>query len=305
MNTLNIALVAVAAAAVCAAAVTLLLERRRERRTMETLSGMLDAAMDGSFSESVFDESLLSAVETKLACYLASSEVSARNLNAEKEKIKELISDISHQTKTPISNILLYAQLLGEQTLPDESAACVRALNAQAEKLSFLIDSLVKTSRLETGMLALAPKPGSVRPMLQRAISQVLPKAEKKALSISLAETEAAAVFDLKWTAEAICNLLDNAVKYTPAGGQITVSATDYELFCRIDVSDTGISIAEAEQAKIFTRFYRSPAVSETEGVGIGLYLTRQIVTGQGGYVKVSSAPGAGAVFSVFLPRKS
>jgi signal transduction histidine kinase len=122
---------------------------------------------------------------------------------------------------------------------------------------------------------------------------------------LSLTEPDSTAVFDPKWTAEAVYNLLDNAVKYTPAGGKISVRAAAYELFCRIDVTDTGIGIAEAEQAKIFTRFYRSPAVAETEGVGIGLFLTRQIVTGQGGYVKVSSAPGKGATFSVFLPRKA
>lgn len=304
MNTLDYLLLAAAAAAVCAAVVILLLERRRERRTMEALDRMLDAAIDGSFIESAFDESLRSAVETKLARYLSASEVSSRNLNAEKEKIKELISDISHQTKTPIANILLYAQLLGEQALPEESASCVRALNAQAEKLSFLIGALVKTSRLETGILTLSPSPGGVGPMLQMAVSQAEPRAREKGVALSLAETDASAVFDPKWTAEAIYNLLDNAIKYTPSGGQVSVRAAAYELFCRIDVTDTGIGIAEAEQAKIFTRFYRSPAVAETEGVGIGLFLTRQIVTGQGGYVKVSSAPGKGAAFSVFLPRK-
>ncbi|HQQ90171.1 MAG TPA: HAMP domain-containing sensor histidine kinase [Oscillospiraceae bacterium] len=305
MNTLDYILLAAAAVSICAAVSAFFLERRRERRTMEALNRMLDAAIDGSFTETAFDESLRSAVETKLAHYLSASEVSSHNLNAEKEKIKELISDISHQTKTPISNILLYAQLLGEQALPEESASCVRALNAQAEKLSFLIGALVKTSRLETGILILSPKPGGVGPMLQKAVSQAEPKARKKGVMLSLAETDSTAVFDPKWTAEAVYNLLDNAVKYTPAGGKISVRAAAYELFCRIDVTDTGIGVAEAEQAKIFTRFYRSPAVAETEGVGIGLFLTRQIVTGQGGYVKVSSVPGKGATFSVFLPRKA
>lgn len=305
MNTLDIILLSVTAAAICAAAVTVLLERRRERRTMEALNKMLDAAMGGSFSESAFNESLRSAVETKLAHYLAASEVSSRNLNEEKEKIKELISDISHQTKTPVSNILLYAQLLGEQLLPEESASCVRALNAQAEKLSFLIGALVKTSRLETGVFTLSPKAGSVGPMLEKAVSQAAPKAREKGVALSLAASDVMAVFDPKWTAEAIDNLLDNAVKYTPSGGRITVRAAAYELFSRIDVSDTGIGIAEAEQAKIFARFYRSPSVSETEGLGIGLFLVRQIITRQGGYIKVSSTPGKGATFSVFLPHKA
>ena len=102
-----------------------------------------------------------------------------------------------------------------------------------------------------------------------------------------------------------MCNLLDNAVKYTPAGGSITLEAIAYELFCRIDVTDTGPGIPEAEQARVFQRFYRSAAAYEAEGVGIGLYLSRQIVQGQGGYLKVFSRPGYGAKFSMYLPRET
>ena len=116
-------------------------------------------------------------------------------------------------------------------------------------------------------------------------------------------QAEGTAVFDPKWTEEALCNLLDNAVKYTPAGGAVTVEVKNYELFSAIRVSDTGPGIPEGEQAKIFGRFYRAPGAYQTEGVGIGLYLTRQIAEKQGGYVKVESAPGKGSVFSLFLPR--
>lgn len=265
---------------------------------------MLTSAIDGSFSETAFDESLLSAVETKLAHYLSASAVSARNLQEEKDKIKELIADISHQTKTPIANILLYAQLLSEQELPEGSKPCVTALNAQAEKLSFLIGALVKTSRLEAGIFQLHPSSSGVQPMLHTVLTQIAHKAEEKGISVACAETDAAACMDVKWTGEAIYNILDNAVKYTPSGGSICISTATYPLFCRIDITDTGIGIAEEEQAKVFGRFYRSPSVSQEEGVGIGLYLARQIISGQGGYCKVSSKPGEGACFSVFLPAR-
>lgn len=277
--------------------------RWREKRTLRTLDRMLDAAIRGDFSEETFDESLLSAVETKLAHYLAASAVSARNLQEEKDKIKTLIGDISHQTKTPVANVLLYAQLLGERDLSPESKAMAEALEGQAEKLQVLIEALVKTSRLETGILALHPEGHPLWPMLQQAAEQVRPKAEGKGITLSLEPTSAAARFDPKWTGEAVYNLLDNAVKYTPSGGRITVQVTPYELFCRIDVTDTGMGIPEEEQAKIFGRFYRGHAVYETEGVGIGLYLVRQIAAGQGGYVKVASQPGRGSTFSLFLPR--
>lgn len=294
----------IALAAILLCIVIVLLERRKTKRVMKKLHQMLDLAIGGSFEESTFDESLLSAVESRFNRYLTACAVSARNVTAEKEKIKALLSDISHQTKTPIANILLYAQLLEEQSLPEESMTCATALRGQAEKLSFLISSLVKLSRLETGVFTLHPAPNAIAPMLEEAAKQFMPEAAQKEILLVTKPTEAHAVFDCKWTMEALCNLLDNAVKYTPAGGKIQLSAEEYDLFCRIDVVDTGIGIAEAEQAKVFSRFYRSPSVSEQDGVGIGLYLTRQIIAGQGGYMKVASTPGSGSVFSMFLPRQ-
>lgn len=306
-------------------------QRSHERRTMETLHRMLDAAIDGSFAQHTFDESLLSSVESKLNTYLTASEVSARNLAEEKDKIKQLIADISHQTKTPIANILLYAQLLAEQSLPDESAGCVRSLDAQAQKLSFLIAALVKLSRLEAGILVLRPTLCALAPVMEAAVAQCAPSAAAKGVALQLEPTAELAVCDAKWTQEALFNLLDNAVKYTPRGGSVSIRVQAYNLFCRIAVTDTGIGIAPEEHPKIFARFYRgmntvggggysggndtasggnaesggntATHATAPEGVGIGLYLTRQILAEQGGYVKVASAPGHGAVFSAFLPR--
>ena len=294
---------------VCAAVVALasfgamLWYRHLTKRTLKRLDQMLDAAIRGAFSEEDFDESMLSAVETKLGRYLAASTVSARNLQEEKDKIKTLISDISHQTKTPVSNILLYTQLLAEQKLPKESRSCVFALEGQAEKLQVLIEALVKTSRLETGVIALRPVPGQLRPILQSAVSQLAPKAAAKGVRVVLEPGGADAVFDPKWTEEAVFNLLDNAVKYTPAGGQVTISTEVYPLFSRINVRDTGPGIPEEEQPKVFQRFYRGAEHPTEEGVGIGLYLVRQIAEGQGGYVKAFSPKGGGAMFSLYLPR--
>ena len=274
--------------------------RRRTRRILENLSRMLDIAMQGDFTEDSFDESMLSALESKLAHYLAASTVSARNVQAEKDKLKALIGDISHQTKTPIANILLYTQLLMEEP---GNRACLDALDGQTKKLQSLIDALVKTSRLESGVIALHPMPGKLLPMLESAVSQLAPKAATKKIQISLEATAADAVFDPKWTEEAIYNLLDNAVKYTSAGGAVRVTVKAYQMFSAIHVSDTGPGIAEEEQPRVFRRFYRGAEHAEEEGVGIGLYLVRQIAEGQGGYVKVSSQMGVGSTFSLYLPR--
>ena len=275
--------------------------RRRTRRILHNLNRMVDIAMQGDFTEASFDKTMLSALESKLAHYLAASTVSARNVAAEKDKLKALIGDISHQTKTPIANILLYTQLLSEQP---ENPACLEALEGQTKKLQSLIDALVKTSRLEAGVIALHPVPGKLLPVLESAVSQLAPHAEAKAISITLAPTEADAVFDPKWTEEAVYNLLDNAVKYTSAGGEVHITATRYQLFSAIHVSDTGPGIAEEEQPKVFQRFCRGETHAQEEGVGIGLYLVRQIAEGQGGYVKVRSQIGEGSTFSLYLPRK-
>lgn len=288
-----------AAIVLCAAAVWC--ERRKTRRTLEKLNEMLTDAMQGDFTEDSFDETLLSAMESKLAHYLAASTVSARNVSTEKEKLKTLIGDISHQTKTPIANILLYAQLLREQP---GNTVCLDALDAQTKKLQSLIEALVKTSRLESGVIALRPEPGALQDVLSSAVSQLEPKAGEKNISITFLPTDAEAVFDAKWTEEAVFNLLDNAVKYTPAGGAVRVSASAYQMFSAIHVADNGPGIPEDEQPKVFQRFYQGLSNPAEEGVGIGLYLVRQIAEGQGGYVKVSSKPGEGSTFSLYLPRE-
>lgn len=300
----NQALPGLALAAIMICVITMLWNHYKLKKTMNTLGQMLEHAIAGTFTEHTFDESLLSALEGRLNKYLTASMLSARNLSAEKEKIKELLADISHQTKTPLSNILLYAQLLEEQNLPEESEACVAALHGQAEKLNFLIAALVKLSRLETGIFTLHAASNAIAPMLRDAGEQFMSAAAQKGIELTLDTTDAYAVYDYKWTVEALCNLIDNAIKYTPSGGSIHICVKEYDLFCRIDVTDTGIGIAEEEHAKIFTRFYRSRSVSDQEGVGIGLYLTRQILTGQGGYMKVSSTVGHGSTFSMFLPRE-
>lgn len=293
----------IAGAALVLALVVVAYDRWWTACTIRRLDEMLTTAMNGSFSEQNFDESRLSALESRLARYLSASALSERNVREQKDQISALISDISHQTKTPVANLQLYAQLLSEQPLTPQGKDCAAAISAQADKLQTLIEALVKTSRLETGILALHPQPNEIAPVVERAAAQYLPKALEKDIVLTLGAHSGSAAFDPKWTEEAMCNLLDNALKYTPTGGTVTVETKNYELFSAIRVSDTGPGIPEAEQAKIFGRFYRAPGAYQAEGVGIGLYLTRQIAEKQGGYVKVESAPGEGSIFSLFLPR--
>ncbi len=134
------------------------------------------------------------------------------------------------------------------------------------------------------------------------ALSGIVYKAEKKDIAVTVhCPEDLRLLHDSKWTAEALFNLLDNGVKYTSLGGKIAVSVTPWEMYVEIRVSDTGRGIPESSHAAIFRRFYREE-VHEQPGVGIGLYLAREIVMRQGGYIKVASAPGQGSAFCVMLP---
>ena len=293
----------VAGLALAAALVIVVIDRWRTVCTVKRLDRMLEAAIKGRFTEETFDESRLSALESRMARYLTASALSARKVQEQKDQISTLISDISHQTKTPVANLQLYAQLLAEQPLTPQGTECALTISAQADKLQTLIEVLVKTSRLENGILAVHPEPSDLSTVMERAAAQYLPKAREKGVRLTALPAAGTAVFDPKWTEEALCNLLDNAVKYTPSGGTVTVAVKHYEMFSALQVTDTGLGIPEGEQAKIFGRFYRSAGNYQQEGVGIGLYLTRQIAEKQGGYVKVESVPGQGSTFSLFLPR--
>ena len=282
--------------------------RHRQKQVMDGLSDMLEAAINGTFSETTFDESRQSSLENRLAQYLAASELSVRSIDGEREKIKELIADISHQTRTPLSNILLYTELLEEEPLGEAAQDSVKKLRQQSEKLQFLLDALVKLSRLETGVFVLHPKRQPLTELVIDCMESYREKAAAKGLSIAFAGTKKAeedapvyAYFDKKWSMEAMGNILDNAIKYTNTGG-ITIKLCSYELFACVEVTDTGIGIGEEEHAAVFRRFYRGNAVAEKSGVGIGLYLARSIMQQQDGYIRLSSTPGEGSTFGLYFP---
>lgn len=274
-----------------------------DKKLLERLDKMLDDGINGNFSETDYDESQISKLETKWLRYLTLSKLSQQKAEQEREKLKELVSDISHQTKTPLSNILLYSHLLQEQSLDEQSRQLVGEIQQQTEKLEFLIQSLVKTSRLETGTFQFLPSENEIDSLIQSTIEQISPNAEKKQISVIYTSESSIAVFDRKWTQEALFNILDNAVKYSPENSKIQITVKSFELFVSIEVSDSGIGISEEELPRIFRRFYRGQNVREQSGVGIGLYLSRQIIEEQGGYIQVESKIRKGSVFKIFLPR--
>ena len=211
-------------------------------------------------------------------------------ISEEKDKLKELVSDISHQTKTSIAK---------------KNQEYMRKMNGQIDKLDFLLQSMVKMSRLETGTIKIQKQNVLLADTLAMAISNVVIKADKKNIKIDVQYDEQLMLkHDKKWTAEAIFNILDNAVKYTEVGGNIHVVVCRQELFTKISIEDTGKGIAPERQATIFTRFYREPEVHDKEGIGIGLYLAREIITLQNGYIEVQSQIGQGSKFIIYLPNR-
>lgn len=274
-----------------------------DKKLIERLDKMLEDGINGTFEESDYDETTLSKLESKWLRYLTASKLSYRKTEQEREKLKELVSDISHQTRTPLSNILLYTQLLQEQELDEASRQLVTEISRQSEKLDFLIRALVKTSRLETGTFQLRPGKNKVDDVIASAVEQVSPKALKKNIRIIYQPVDVSAVFDRKWTAEALFNIIDNAVKYSRDDTQISIDVSSFEMFACISVKDNGIGIIEDDINRVFERFYRSENVKDRDGVGIGLYLSRQIIEGHGGYITAEKCNEGGSVFKVFLPK--
>ena len=225
-------------------------------------------------------------------------------LAQEKEQIKTLISDISHQIKTPIAAANTFAELLSDGELSaEERTEYITTLQMSLGKLTFLTNSLIKMSRLESDIISLKPEKNSLNEIVLQAVKTVYAKAKEKGILITFeCDQTFEAVLDFNWTAEAISNVIDNAVKYTPQGGFVRLQITEYPSFLRLDISDSGVGIPEEEQAKIFGRFYRGKQSVGTDGVGIGLYLTREIINKQNGYMKVSSDEN-GSTFSMFLRK--
>lgn len=273
-------------------------------RTLRCLSDMLESAIDGTFDETRYDESELSRLESRWKQYFYQSKLSVEQTEKEREELKSLVSDISHQTKTPLSNIRLYSGLLMEQAGSEAEKEMAAQIEAQAEKLEFLIRALVKMSRLQTQVIEVVPCRQQIAPMTDAAMETVRERAEKKHIRITYeVPSEICALFDRKWTEEALVNVMENAVKYSPPGSTVDIRVKEYEFYVCIRVSDQGMGISEEEKAQIFTRFYRSPRVQQEEGVGIGLYLAREILKRENGYIKLESKEGEGSCFMLYLRK--
>ena len=256
-----------------------------------TLDDMMDSAARPEMDYEA--ETLLARISHRLERLYNIMQKDRNTVAKEKADLQSLLSDISHQTKTPIANLkMLNETMLTRPISEEQRREFLQATGSQLDKLDFLIQAMVKTSRLEAGVITLEKKDVLIEETLVSAINGILAPMEKKNIELTVDCPEGLTIsHDSRWTSEALFNLLDNAVKYTPAGGSIHVSVQNWEMYWKIDVTDTGRGIPEQEQATIFKRFYREEAVHEVDGIGIGLYLAREIITMQGGYIEAGVIP--------------
>lgn len=283
------------------------LHRKRMDDLLESLTLLIESLVDtraaAPFPEE--EDTLLSRLQTQLLKLRTILKAHMDLLNNEKGQIQSLISDIAHQIKTPIATARAYCELLrGDGLSEPERRERLDTLQNALDKLTFLTESLIKLSRLEGGLIQPAPAPVDVNGLLLEAIKQIYPRAREKGLDLQYAPQQLPAVIaDSRWTAEAITNILDNAVKYTPVRGHIVISPAVLPSYVRLDLFSSSPMIPEEEQAKVFTRFYRGNASAGQEGVGIGLYLAREIMTRQDGFIRLTAEP-AGNTFYLFFRRE-
>lgn len=274
----------------------------------DTFCELLDNMLTGEMEppQDAEEESLFYKANHRLVRLYEVMRENRNSIAKEKADLQELISDISHQVKTPITNLKMINATLLEQPMSEENRKrFLLDSGAQLDKLDFLMQAMIKTSRLETGVISLEKKMQPIYDTLAAALGGILLNAENKNICVSVDCPEELSIsHDRKWTSEALFNILDNAVKYTAEGGRIHVAVASWEFYLKVDITDTGKGIPEKLHGTIFKRFYREKEVHDIEGIGIGLYLAREIITMQGGYIKVASEVGKGSTFSIYLPHE-
>lgn len=230
----------------------------------------------------------------------------------EKEETKSLVTDLSHQLKTPVAALSSCFDILKNPDLSEkERMEFQDRMEQQLHSLEQLIAALVNISRMETGMIELQPEKGRIFDTILDAVNRIWIKAQQKDIEIQMEagdEIEDLRIrHDRKWLSEALINILDNAVKYSPSGTMVTLRAFRMTSFLRIEIQDQGIGIPKEIYHKVFQRFFRGkqPEVQNAEGAGVGLYLARRIIEGHHGTISLDTwrmKKEKGTVFVVQIP---
>lgn len=270
-----------------------------------TLGGMMEDLTGGEVKTAfpVAQDTILSRLQDqllKLYDILRSYEERERRF---RRQLDENIGDLVHQLNTPITNIRLYTGFLGRDDLTaQERERFLGCLEEQAQRLSWLGESFSRISRLETGLIRLKPERQKLQPVILRAVGQIMEKAQARNMEIVLRcdeQTEVTA--DARWTAEALFNVLDNAVKYGEEGSEIEIETVRLTSYVGVAVRNSGIGAEKEEYHMLFKRFYRGKSAGGVEGSGLGLYIVRKILEDEKGYVKAGRTADGRMEFVLYL----
>jgi PAS domain S-box-containing protein len=224
------------------------------------------------------------------------------------EKKDEFFSTISHEMRTPLFSIQGFARLILEGQVNDEKTQqeFLGIIERQAGQLAQMVNNLLNMSRLESGMFRLERQPTQLLDVIQQAVAKLRSIAQGKniALQAELPSSLPLITSDRDWLEQVITNLVGNAIKFTPEGGQVTIAAQQSNHQIVVEVSDTGIGIPASALDLIFTKFYRVPddGAGRPEGTGLGLHIAKQIIEAHGGRIWAESKPGQGSTFRFTLP---
>ena len=254
------------------------------RKETRELSDYIDQALDGNLEITEFDEKELSKIKSKLIKFLYASQVKEGKINTEKNKTKDLIADISHQTKTPITNLSLYISLLED----DPKDEYIEIIKYELNKLEFLIQNLVKSSRLESDIIGLQKKQANLKDLVENVLREFKVILNEKDISINLKDQDCIFDLDERWLKEAIHNLVDNAIKYSPNSSTINISIYKSYLNYNLDIENECKDLSEETLPKIFERFYRGKNSVSKDGLGLGLFIVREIIEKHGGNIRAS-----------------
>lgn len=254
------------------------------RSEMSELSDYIDKALDGNLEITEFDEKELSKIKSKLIKFLYSNQVKEKKISTEKNKTKDLIADISHQTKTPITNLSLYISLLED----DPKDEYIEIIKYELNKLEFLIQNLVKSSRLESDIISLQKHQANLKDIVEDVLREFKVILDEKCIRINLKGEDLIFNLDERWLKEAIHNLVDNAIKYSPNGYTINISIYKSYLNYNLDIENECKDLSEETLPKIFERFYRGKNSVSKDGLGLGLFIAREIIEKHGGNIRAS-----------------
>lgn len=284
---------------------------RRVYKSFEMLEKCMNEFEDGNYIYQIPRGTLGEGIQSQLLEQLEklgkTFDLMRVKMINEKENTKALVTDISHQLKTPLSALKMSFELINDdQVAAKEKAEFWERAEKEVKKMDSLLDTLTNLSRLEADMIHIQPVETSLKETVVKAVGSLYMKAFDKRIEIEMEPFDDILVpHDPKWTAEAFVNVLDNAVKYSDPGATIKIKVTPRISCVMVEIEDHGIGIAKSEYSNIFKRFYRvkGKRIDETEGSGVGLYLVRRILEEQGGNVRAMPGRTSGTIFQMVLPK--